>query len=545
MAASVPLASAELVSLIKYGRRSLLRIPIDREEFNIGRHASSDVPVPDPSVPPLAAILISAGEGRFQLRDLSEGTAVSVEGKAFDGGELEIAFGDIIHVGLFDFQLRPQRSEAEPERRQTSAITVEPVPDRDAFLVYQDAIHTVLRDKGFRVGSGEDNDLVINQEFVSRDHLRISMKGGRWLLTDLASRNGTRVNGLLVPQCELPPDAVIQVGSEMLLFKMGMDVKKPHPEAQLRYGMVAESPEMRRLVRRVEQLAEKTKPVLIIGESGSGKELVARALHDASPRKDKPFLALNCGGLTASVIAGELFGHERGSFTGAVEEKAGAFEFTDGGTIFLDEIGELPLELQTTLLRVIESNAIRRVGGNAEIPINTRIVAATHRNLAEAVEQGAFRGDLFQRLETYPLVVPPLRKRPADVVALARHFLKVGAPEHDLVLSGEVEQLLKKHDWPWNARELRNVMERAILNANGAPTIQPEHLEFSGESFKPSNELRSRVLKMDRDERSQIIEALELHAWNKTHAAAELGIKRTTLLDRIKRHGIQQKPVSS
>jgi transcriptional regulator with GAF, ATPase, and Fis domain len=278
--------------------------------------------------------------------------------------------------------------------------------------------------------------------------------------------------------------------------------------------------------------------VLIAGESGCGKELVANALHEQSARAGKPFLALNCSAFTSSLIESDLFGHMKGAFTGAIADKAGAFEATDGGTLFLDEIGELPLELQPKLLRALESSVIRRVGGTREIRVDTRIIAATHRNLEELVASGDFREDLFHRLFVLSIRLPPLRERTDDILPLARHFLALQAPERKLSLDAEAEKELLQYPWPGNIRELRNIIVRSIL-MNDGEVIKKDDLQFTKDAFSGrGKDARGSIRELESEERQKMIDALDQTEGNRAEAARILGISKSTFHDRLKRYGI-------
>jgi len=304
--------------------------------------------------------------------------------------------------------------------------------------------------------------------------------------------------------------------------------------------MIAESPGMRRVCDLINRLANAKDAVLVTGESGSGKELVARALHESSRRRSKPFLALNCGALSSTLIESELFGHVKGAFTGAETDKEGAFEATDGGTLFLDEIGELPLELQPKLLRVLESSCVRRIGGLREIPVDTRVVAATHRNLEDLVALGEFREDLFHRLYVLSIPIPPLRERPEDILPLVWHILANHAPDRNIDIDDGAQAALVAHPWPGNIRELRNVIVRAIL-MNDGDVLTAESLQFSRDAFpRPSREARG-ARRSEQEEREEIIRALERAGGNRSEAARMLGVSKSTFHDRLRRFGISSK----
>ena len=297
---------------------------------------------------------------------------------------------------------------------------------------------------------------------------------------------------------------------------------------------VAESPAMREVVRQTLALAKTNATVLIRGESGTGKELVARALHADGPRAAGPFVAVNCAAFTESLLESELFGHEKGAFTGADASHRGRFEEAHEGSIFLDEIGELPLSVQPTLLHVLESGAMRRVGGSRELTVDVRVIAATNRSLEDDVREGRFREDLFYRLNVFALEVPPMRERRDDILPLAAHFLKDGKRR----LAPATERVLMAYDWPGNVRELRNAMERAGIMADGnlvLPKDLPPQLQDAAPAAKSGSVL---VGDMREIQRRAILEAIEKTGGNKTRAADLLGISRRNLIYKLREYGL-------
>jgi DNA-binding NtrC family response regulator len=325
---------------------------------------------------------------------------------------------------------------------------------------------------------------------------------------------------------------------------------------------VGRSPAAAAVLAFVAKVGPADATVLLTGESGSGKEMVARAIHEASRRSRAPFVAVNCAALTETLIESELFGHEKGAFTGASERKLGRFELADKGTLFLDEVGELPLNCQTKFLRVLEEQVFERVGGGRPISVDVRVVAATNRNLAEMVRRGQFRDDLYYRLSVIHTVVPPLRARPTDIPILAEHFLARFRSQVARRIAGfasEAMQALMHHDWPGNVRELRNAVERAIVLGDGA-WIRPEHLppDIAAERSRapvpaprPSSEpalaatpvvmpapAAASARPLHELERDAIIAALQATGGNKVQAAAILQIDRSTLYKKIKDYGI-------
>jgi DNA-binding NtrC family response regulator len=301
------------------------------------------------------------------------------------------------------------------------------------------------------------------------------------------------------------------------------------------------SPGMKALAQQVELLAQSDRTtVLLTGESGTGKGWVARIIHNLSPRSKGPFVEVNCGGLSATFLDSELFGHERGAFTDAKERKQGLFELADGGTIFLDEIGELSLELQPKLLKVLETKTFRRLGGTREMTVDVRLMAATNRDLVASTREGRFREDLFYRLSVMPLHIPAVRERTReDRLALLRRLfvdLALQMPGCPPVASAEALDRLLSAPWPGNVREMRNVLERAMILARGKTEIAVEHLP--SDMRQRQVERRYQPLSLADVERSHIERALRHHRGNRTRAAHELGISRATLINKIKVYGL-------
>ena len=331
-----------------------------------------------------------------------------------------------------------------------------------------------------RVGTDADNDLVLADPQVSRHHLELQVQDQGYLLTDLRSTNGTRYRGARIREALLAVGAEISLGATVLQVKAAGQRRREAAPAEGFGEMIGTSPPMQRLYGLLRTVAPSDVTVLIGGETGSGKELVAEALHRRSPRRDSMFCVVDCGALTPQLVESELFGHERGAFTSAVGERKGVFERAHGGTIFLDEIGEIPLELQTRLLRVLDRRTVKRVGGAVDQRVDVRVIAATNRDLAEEVRRGAFRSDLFYRLAVVQLQVPPLRERREDILPLARHFLwEAGICDPEAVLTPDVVQSLTRRDWPGNVRELRNALLRAAVLSDGpAALLEPAPLEL-------------------------------------------------------------------
>lgn len=323
--------------------------------------------------------------------------------------------------------------------------------------------------------------------------------------------------------------------------------EKPTPEDTFE-GIIGRSPAMRALGREVKVVAPTSSTVLILGETGTGKELIARAIHNLSARRERPFIKVNCAAIPAGLIESELFGHERGAFTGAIERRTGRFEMADGGTLFLDEIGDIPLELQPKLLRVLQEQEFERVGGTRTTKVSVRLVAATSRDLPRMVAEREFRGDLYYRLNVFPLRVPALRERPEDIRLLVRHFVEVYSQrmgKHIDEISFEAMEVLQNYFWPGNVRELQNIIERAVILSPGRilrpPLSDLKQFTRPADFTKPHDHEEPTTLKDA--EREHIIQALAATGWvlgGPKGAGARLGLPRTSLIGKMKRLGISR-----
>ncbi len=307
--------------------------------------------------------------------------------------------------------------------------------------------------------------------------------------------------------------------------------------AQAESTLLGRSPEIRNVLQTVAKVSRSDVALLITGESGTGKELVARLVHQLSPRRSQPFVAINCGAIPENLLESELFGHEKGAFTGATAQRKGKLETGNYGTIFLDEIGELPASLQVKLLRFLQNHVIERVGGSGTIALNVRMLAATNRELEKEIRAGRFREDLYYRLNVIQIHVPPLRERGEDVTLLAQHFLKTVAAEYQKQLRGFSPQALKlvrEYHWPGNVRELENKIRKAVLLAHHH-VILPEDLELTPATGKRHGSLREALASLERE---MLVDALRRHAGVITNVAAELELNRVTLYDLLKKHNL-------
>jgi DNA-binding NtrC family response regulator len=344
---------------------------------------------------------------------------------------------------------------------------------------------------------------------------------------------------------------IVTVGQALDKRRLKGEVENLRSQVGERYSrkkIIAASSKMKKVLELVELVSGTDSTVLIEGESGTGKELVARAIHFSGTRAKRPFIAVNCGALPEPLLESELFGHVKGSFTGAIRDKKGLFEEADGGTLLLDEIGDMPSPIQVKLLRVLQEGEIRRVGGNSNISVDVRIIASTNRKLSALVEEGEFREDLFYRLNVIPITIPPLRERRDDIAPLINHFVGVykGKLKKDVEgFSPEALEILLNHDWPGNIRELENVVERA-MTLGSYTLISSSDLTkifYLGKSPSKSTEPESDDFNLHKAhemlEREYILKALKKNDWNQSQAAKDLGIDRSSLWRKMKEYGIK------
>ena len=445
------------------------------------------------------------------------------------------------------------------------------VEDKESL---RQVMRLTLENAGYSVTEAEDARVAINH---------ISSTRHRLVLTDLRMPNGSGLDVLRAARAadgDVPVivmtgfgsiDEAVQAMKDgahdflqkpvdsnhlLLLVERALEQTRLRNENLLlkeewarRYGfprIIGESEVMKRAVGETQRVAQTDATVLLLGESGTGKELFARAVHHLSNRRDKPFVAINCAAIPETLIENELFGHERGAFTGAMDRRLGKFELASGGTVFLDEIGELPLGVQGKLLRAIEEKVIDRIGGRAPIAVDVRVVAATNKDLKAAVQNGLFRGDLFFRLAVFPVEIPPLRERGDDVLLLARHFsgqIGIELRGREATLSESAMSALRQYPWPGNVRELENAIERACILTD-TMTLEPRELglEHNDGQVAPTlqdldltgtlSDVSHRALRVV--EKRKIQQALESNEGNKSRTAEDLGISYKTLLTKMK-----------
>ncbi len=376
------------------------------------------------------------------------------------------------------------------------------------------------------IGRSDNVHFTVNDDFVSQRHARIERKPGGFFLRDMQSRNGTFINDAQVFEALLRDGDTVRVGKTEFQFQFDRGSERQEITATSKNYFWKEQ------LQRIPSIADSELPVLILGESGTGKELVAQQIHQHSQRSYGPLVCVNCSALGESLIESELFGHVKGSFTGATHDRKGAFESARGGTLFLDEIGELPLHLQPKLLRALENSEIRPVGSDKTINTDVRIVAATHQNLKLKVQKGEFRSDLFFRLNVAKITPPPLRDRLEDFETLIYFFCK----KQKVRLSHTAIEELKKHSWPGNIRELKNCISRArVLFKNQQVTEDLVHQLIDDIPINGLSQLLSAPPQSIKDmEKKLIVECLIRNKGNQRKAASELGIPKSTLHDRVK-----------
>jgi transcriptional regulator with GAF, ATPase, and Fis domain len=388
------------------------------------------------------------------------------------------------------------------------------------------------------VGRSANADLTIPDDSVSPLHCEVVAEGDGYLLRDLGSHRGTWLGGLRVREVFLPGDARIGVGDVEVAFSIIGAKAAPPPSSEVRFGeLIGESSAMRHVFSRLAKLAPRDTTVLLEGESGTGKELAAAAIHQASPRSHKPFVVVDCAAIARTLIESELFGHERGSYTGANHSRVGAFVRANGGTVFLDEVGELDIELQPRLLRVLEAREVKPLGAASPRGVDVRIIAATNRDLRREVNRGTFREDLYYRLAIACVRLPPLRERPGDVPMIARHFLHEHSRRDGVAYALEdVLPNLVSRSWPGNVRELRNAIERIVALGD------EQEAEGSGGAPPDARAAPFKVAKAEvvgRFERDYLAAVLAGQGGNISAAARVAELDRVHFLRLLDRYGLR------
>jgi transcriptional regulator with PAS, ATPase and Fis domain len=395
-----------------------------------------------------------------------------------------------------------------------------------------------------RIGTASDNDIVLTDDTVSRRHAEFEPTPLGMRVRDVESTNGIVIGGIRIRDAFIPGDFQVALGESWISAQwLGETVDKEQVPGDRFGDALGRSARMRELFADLERIANTDVTLLLEGETGTGKDLIAESIHGSSQRAGGPFVVFDCGAVAPTVIESELFGHERGAFTGAHSTHVGVFEQAEGGTLFMDEIGELPLDLQPKLLRVLEKREIRRIGGRQTIPIDARIVAATNRNLRASVQRREFRQDLYFRLAAAHVTVPPLRDRMEDLELLVEFFLAQQTPQRTLAdVPEHVWEMFRAHRWPGNVRELRNAVQRLAVTpdrllhdaATGTPAVTPTWTR--GEAVVPLRIARRQA--GDDFERAYLEHVLEKTGGNVTRAAALAEVSRQMMQKLMRKHGM-------
>jgi len=428
-----------------------------------------------------------------------------------------------------------QRRAARGFPVRTLAVEVLSGPDAGATAT--------AGDEALSVGTAQTNALRLGDRTVSRYHVELTPVPEGVRVRDLGSTNGTRAGAVRIVDAVVPAGTTLTVGDTTLRVADAGESERELIGGEGLAGLRGRTPAMRELLAKLERVAARDIGVLLTGESGTGKELAARGLHELGPRAGGPFVTVDCGALAPTLVASELFGHERGAFTGADAQRAGAFEQADGGTLFLDEVGELPSNLQSALLGVLERRRFKRLGSSQEITVDVRVVSATHRDLREDVNADRFRLDLFYRLAVVTLRMPPLRERVDDIPLLVEHFLRdlgEDAPL-DAFLSEPALQMLRAHRWPGNVRELRNWVEAALAMGE-APELGPAGVTGGADPIGAGLELpykQARGALIDQFERRYLTRLMERADGNVSKAARIAKMNRSHLNDLLRRHDLR------
>ncbi len=435
--------------------------------------------------------------------------------------------------------LRPQES-TDDVSAASFVVSVESGPDMGKHLALD-----ATRPSRLLIGQSPACELKLSDPHVSRRHAALELFGGALRLTDLGSTNGTSVNDVRVGEAFLRGGERVHLGATVLQVALSSAREKVTLPPAMRFGrVVGASAEMRRMYPLCERIAQSHLPVIIEGETGTGKELLAEALHETGPRANGPFVVFDCTAVPSNLAESMLFGHERGAFTGAVATRRGVFELAHGGTLFIDEVGDLEIALQAKLLRAIERSEVQRVGSEKWMKVNVRIIAATRRDLDQEIAAGRFRDDLFFRLAVTRVELPPLRKRRGDIAVLARHFWR-SMDAGDRALPAEVLQHFEAYEWPGNVRELHNAVARQLAlgelarpsagddddgeesEATPSPPTNASHVDIIGDLLEQDLPLpRARELLVEAFERKYIERVLARYQGNVGRAAAASGIAR-------------------
>ena len=527
------------ISIIRDNQESVV-LKVEKSEVRVGSSLLCDISLPNSGLEEFHFELLNRS-GRYFIRPLKD-CHIKLNKKTITK-EIQIFDGDTVEAGslLFVFALHPLQDCGSTAILQED----DDVPEiLGAFLVMRtekgESVFELSKDRPSVLGSGKTADIRIDDRYVSERHCTFFFHKNIFFIRDNLSKNGTFVNGVKTRESEIKNGSVIRVGKSELIFRTKSKDINLTPDSVSEFcHIIGYSTKMKELFTAIKKVAPTDVPILITGESGTGKELVARAIYKNSLRSDKIFIPLNCSSIARDVIESELFGHIKGSFTGAISNRKGIFEEATDGTVFLDEIGDMPYELQAKILRTIEYGEVRPVGSNTPVSVNTRIISATNKNLEDAAKNEQFREDLYYRLGVVHLHIPALRERREDILHIAETFLKRFAPTKSFSFTTRAKERLLSYNWPGNVRELKNVIVRAILFASG-DVIDENSIIFQVAGLKDYMNYADRFIRVKplyQVEREVIQNAMNIYNNDINTVSEKLGISISELKEKIKEYG--------
>jgi len=533
-----------------------ITLPLNKNLFKVGREKDCDAIFSDHDISRLHAIL-RLKEHQWTIEDCSQ-NGIQCDGKPIVGAAVPLHLGKVYQLNkTYSFKVIDDRDFKKTQR--TLLISKRPTQllvlhaNSDSLTCAQaclsginkkgEIFSRIIDSHGLSLGQHPSNDIVLNQDGISQFHAKIEILNNQYYVSDLGSTNGTYVGNTKVLKAALSRASDLFLGKAKFHFEIQeRNISLREKNYDIFFGIVSKDKAMKKIFSLIEVVSSTEAPVFLHGETGTGKELMARAIHQLSPRYQSPLVTINCAALPKELIESELFGHERGAFTGAIETRTGAFEEANGGSLFLDEIAEMDLSLQAKLLRALETGEIRRLGSNKNIFTSVRIISATHKDLSRAVKEGRFREDLYFRLHVVPIEIPSLRNRIDDLEVLVPSLLKQIRIQGEL--RAEVYELLRQYEFPGNIRELKNILQRAhveyqLLHPSSKPDekkiFEVKHFRF----LKGASRQQLPQSQQEVEERISLLHALEAHNYNQTKTAQSIGLPVSTLHDRIKRYGIE------